>query len=169
MILLTLGLACSNECADVGRIEGTYDVFGSINQYELDPVDADMPTYAPWYHGSREWTLSYVPAAERFNILIEGQELTAKYEPGAGTCNAFRLTVPSTDWVTEVTALGDTGELFSTHDAAWVADMVWQGDEISGTYDVTDVWFVNETRAGTLTATGTVSGQLVAGGGGADE
>ena len=163
MILLTLGLACSNECSDVGRIEGTYDVFGSINQYELDPVDADMPTYAPWYHGSREWTFSYVPAASRFNILIEGQELSAKYEPGAGTCNAFKLTVPSSQWEVEVTELGDTGESYSNHDANWIADMVWQGDELSGTYTVSDVWYVNDSRAGTLTASGTVSATLLQG------
>lgn len=162
MTLLLALVGCSNECSDASRISGTYSVFSSVTNHD-NPEDSEMPTYAPFYNGEREWEFNYVAANSSFRILIEGQELTAKYAAAEGSCNAFTLKTPSTDWSSDNTALGDTGLQTSEHDVAWDANIIWQGDELSGTYTAIDSWETSRGDIGTLTVDGTISGSLVTG------
>ncbi|HJN73307.1 MAG TPA: hypothetical protein QGF58_05165 [Myxococcota bacterium] len=158
-VLLGL-LACSNECTDASRIAGTYSVFSSVSNHD-NPEDSVMPTYAPFYNGEREWQLTYVGANSTFRILIEGQEFSAKYVPDSDNCNAFTLKTVGTDWTSDNTTLGDTGAQFSDHDVAWNANIIWQGDELSGIYSAVDTWQTSAGDSGVLTVDGTLSGRLV--------
>jgi len=159
-MMVLLALACSNECTDASRISGTYSVFSSVTNHD-NPADSEMPTYAPFYNGEREWEFTYVAANSSFRILIEGQEMTAKYKPSDQSCNAFTLKTPSTDWSSDNTELGDTADQLSDHDVEWNASLIWQGDELSGTYTAVDTWETSAGDMGVLTVDGTISGSLV--------
>ena len=160
MTLLLALLGCSNECTDANRISGTYSVFSSVTTHD-NPEGSAMPTYAPFYNGEREWEFNYVSANSSFRILIEGQEITAKYAPDDNNCNAFTLKTQGTDWASDNTELGDTADQLSEHDIVWNATLIWQGDELSGTYTATDTWSTSAGDTGVLTVDGTISGSLV--------
>ncbi|MCP4917016.1 MAG: hypothetical protein GY913_08835 [Proteobacteria bacterium] len=160
MTVLFALLGCSNECTDVDRISGTYEVFSSVTSHAPDDV-GDMPTYAPFYNGSSTWTMSYIPASGNFNLLVDGQELDARYLASDVNCNRFQLKVPNGDWTADISELGDTGEHRSDHSIAFEADLIWQGGEMSGHYTATDDWSTTDGASGTLEAQGTISATLL--------
>lgn len=160
MTVLFALLGCTNECTDVDRISGTYEVFSSVTSHS--PEDpGDMPTYAPFYNGSSTWTLNYVPATGNFDLLVDGQELESRYLASDVNCNRFSLKIPNGQWTADISELGDTGEHASDHTIQFDADLIWQGSELSGTYSAVDDWSTTDGASGTLEAQGTISGTLV--------
>lgn len=156
----TLG-GCAAECADPSRIGGVYNIFSSVGE-PTDPPEGMKP-YAAFYNGSRTWNIAYNRNANTVTLLIESQELTAAYTEDPANCNRFTLEITDGVWAADATALADEENITSNHAVHWLADLVWQGEELSGSYSVTDNWTVNgstsgQLATGTLEATGYIAG-----------
>lgn len=152
---------CSAECADPSRIGGVYNIFSSVGD-PMDPPEGMRP-HAAFYNGPRTWNIAYNRNANTVTLLIEGQELTAAYSEDAANCNRFDLEITDGAWSSDATELVDEETITSNHSVHWLASLVWQGDEISGSYSVSDNWIVNgsasgEVASGTLDATGYIAG-----------
>lgn len=160
--LAALGTSCASECEDPSRFSGEYEVFSSVASHS--PEDpGGMDTYAPFYNGLRNWEILYRPAAGRVRMLIDGQELDANYIEDDENCNRFTLKLVGAGWLVDVTPLGAEEPVNSSHRMDWTAEMLWQGDALTGEYVVTDAWSLSSGEAGVLQAEGVISGTIVRG------
>ncbi|MCB9744843.1 MAG: hypothetical protein H6741_03940 [Alphaproteobacteria bacterium] len=162
---LALGTSCASECGDPSHINGDYEIFSSVTPDEDASTNIEeMRTYLPFYAGTRDWEIRYTPASGKVTLLIDGQELVANYREDDENCNRFTLTLNDGRWQDSETILGDPEPTVSTHNVVWSADMIWQGDELSGAYTVTDAWVWSmdtESASGTLEASGLMAGVLI--------
>ncbi|MCB9758787.1 MAG: hypothetical protein H6739_03025 [Alphaproteobacteria bacterium] len=152
---------CASECKDPQHINGSYTVFSTATPNETQSTALGvMATYVPFYNGTRDWEIRYVPASGKVTMLIDAQELTANYTEDPTNCNLFQLEVKDGAWSGDATQITDTEPVTSNHSISWTAELVWQGDDLSGSYAVTDNWTKSTAESGTYVGTGYLSGTL---------
>ncbi|MED5369966.1 MAG: hypothetical protein VX899_03040 [Myxococcota bacterium] len=169
MLWLVALVACASECDDMSRVNGTYEVLSTVNTFEPEDAAEDMPTYSVFFNGLWDWDLQYQRDSGNLRLKIDGQETTARLTEGAGSCNRFGLRIPAWTFVGDATELGDAEPVDANHALEWEAELVWQGEELSGTYTVIDEWSTTDGLSGSMSATGTVAGTLVEDTEGAEE
>ncbi|MFT5586198.1 MAG: hypothetical protein ACI9VR_003795 [Cognaticolwellia sp.] len=160
MLMLLALFACASECDDLARINGTYEVLSTVNSHTPDDV-GEMPTTSVFFNGIWDWDLQYLRDSGNVRLKIDGQETTARLA-NDGVCNAMSLSVPAWSFVGDATELGDDEPVDATHSLVWAADLVWQGDQLSGAYTVEDSWSTSDGLAGSMSAEGSIAGTLIA-------
>ncbi len=156
MVLVLALFGCASECDDLARINGTYEVLSTVNTHEPEDV-GEMPTYSAFFNGIWDWDIQYLRDSGNVRLKIDGQETTARLT-NEGSCNAISLNVPSWEFIGDATELGDEEPVDAVHGVVWAADLVWQGEEISGSYTVEDTWSTTDGLSGSMSAQGSISG-----------
>lgn len=129
--LAALAPACGDRCEPVSRLDGGWAVYTDA---DAATVTGDNQGDYPWDEvfaaGWSEWSLTYVPATQSFQLDLDGQPFDAAYTPDDVDCDAFSLAFDGT-W------LGGRG---SVHDFTWTADLLLTGAHLEGSYRYDDVW-----------------------------
>ena len=159
MLMLLALFSCASECDDLARINGTYEVLSTVNSHTPEDV-GEMPTTTVFFNGIWDWDLQYLRDSGNVRMTIDGQETTARLV-NDGACNAMSLSISSWNFVGDATQLGDDEPVDATHSVVWAADLVWQGDQLSGAYTVDDSWKTSDGLNGSMSAEGSISGTLV--------
>lgn len=177
VVLLPLLGACSSECDDPTRINGTWAMFHAVQNLGEGgaTVDDAYPTYEVIPNGWTRWeviwtaagtaTLRVTDAAERQGDYGDAgeQSYVGTMASTEGNCNALRLDFAG-DWQA---ASG------SVHAFTYAADVTFTGSGLAGTFAYDDTWTGTRVDAegaaqdvsGALTgATGSVQGVLQADG-----
>jgi hypothetical protein len=102
-----------------------------------DAIPDEYPASDIFYNGHSEWLLRYVQNQRSFDLELDGQQYSAKFQQAADNCNAFTL---SFDGV--YVSPGGT-----QHQFEWNGDLVYFGSHMGGTFEYYSDW--NDVGTGT--------------------
>ncbi len=154
---------CDADCADGNRLNGTYRVESNVSADDWGVTGwEDGPMIAETEHlmglfanGTSTWELRNLPASGGLLVTIDGQGFEAALTAAEDNCN--RLGV-------EMEGAWTNPENGALHDFVWLADLLWSGDALSGSWSYEDQWLL-EDRSGTVfLPSGELQGSLREGG-----
>jgi len=152
---LALAQGCNADCDNPERLEGHYAVWSNTVQHNPSEIPEGYPVKDIFYNGWSEWTLSFVPGQEAFDLVLDGEPFTAAYTPADDNCNHFALTFRGT----YTTSNGTLSDL------QWKGDLMYYGSHIGGTWTYASTWENPDTLdSGEIAATGEMTGALSQGG-----
>lgn len=147
-LLVAFLAGCDADCEDASRINGEYAMWHSVlnaNQEGGATMDEAYPSYEVFINGWSRWNLTWSASGGTVSAEItDVPELQSGGEGASSTPETFSGTLTSADDNCNVFNLDLSGDFTtasgSTHAFTYTAEMVFYGDNMSGTFAYDDTW-----------------------------
>ena len=154
---------CDADCADSTRLNGTYRLESNVSAddwevsgWEDGPmIDETEHLMGLFVNGTSTWEVRELPSSGNLLLTIDGQGFEAAMSTAEDNCNRLDL---------EMEGSWNNPENGALHQFVWMADLLWSGDALSGSWSYEDQWTL-EDRSGTVfLPSGELQGSLREGG-----
>lgn len=151
--------ACDADCADGTRVNGTYRVESNVSDddwvvtgWEDGPMtDESDHLMGLFVNGSATWDLRQLSASDALRVTIDGQAFEAALSTAEDNCNRLELEMEGS-WANPQNG--------STHQFLWIADLLWTGDALSGSWSYEDQWTLEDRTGSVSLPSGELQGSL---------
>lgn len=141
------------------RLNGSYRIEANVSAedwvvtgWEEGPVsDETAHLMGLFVNGSSTWDIRNLPSSDGLRVTIDGQAFQADLAPAEENCNRIDLEMAGT-WANP--------ENGATHSFLWIADLLWAGGDLSGTWSYEDQWTLEDQTGSTSFPSGELLGEL---------